>query len=117
MKRQRGLSLISTLIVGAILVAALMLGLKLVPVYSEFFAVKKAFNNVVTNVDAAAAPAEFRNAFSKYAEVDNIDAFDARAIQVTKSDGKAQLQVSYRKEVHLFANVSLAFDFDVTSGR
>lgn len=117
MKRQRGLSLISTLIVGAILMAALLLAFRLVPVYTEYFAVKKAFANIVSNVDAAAAPSEFRNAYSKYAQVDDITSIDPKAIQVNKSGGEVSLQVSYRREVPLFANVKLAFDFDVSSSR
>jgi hypothetical protein len=116
MKRQRGLSLISTLIVGAILMAALLLAFKLVPVFNEYFAVRKGFNNVVSSVDAAAAPAEFRNAFSKQAQIDDITSVDPKSIQVEKNSGKVSLQVSYRREVPLFANVSLVFDFNVSSG-
>lgn len=117
MKKQRGLSLISTLIVGAFLMAALMLGLKLVPVYTEYFAVKKAFNNVVSSLDSAAAPSEYRSAFSKYAQVDDISSVDPKAIQVSKEGGKTVLQISYRREVPLVANASLVFDFDVSSGK
>lgn len=116
MKQQRGLSLISTLIVGALAIAALLLAFRLVPVFTEYFAIKKAFNNVVSSADAAAPPGEYRRAFTKYMQVDNITSVDPSAIEVSKDAGGVTLRLSYRREVPLFANVSLAFDFDVASG-
>ncbi len=52
--RQQGLSIISTLIVGSFIAAALILGLKLVPVFTEYYAVKRAFSDVVKNTDPQA---------------------------------------------------------------
>ncbi|MFA9438520.1 DUF4845 domain-containing protein [Uliginosibacterium sp. sgz301328] len=115
MKRQKGLTLISTLIVGLVLLAALLLALKLVPVYNEFFSVKKAFNNVVRSVDVSSPPSAFRSAFQRYQEVDDIESVDPETIVVTKENGKAYLSVDYQRKVKLFGNVSLLFDFSVGS--
>lgn len=115
MKRQSGLSLISTLIVGAMGMAVLILGFKMVPVFTEYFAVKKAFAAVVANTDPTAPAGEFRRAFSKYAMVDDITSIDQQSISVTKENGKAIMEVTYRRELHLFANVGLVFDFSPSS--
>lgn len=114
-RQQQGLSIISTMIVGAFIAAALILGLKLIPVYTELFAVKKAFNNVVKNTDPQAPATVFRQAFSKYAAIDDISSIDAQTIVVTKDSGKASLSADYQRTVPLFANVSLIFDFSVAS--
>lgn len=114
-KKQKGLSIISTMIVGTFIAAALILGLKLVPVFTEFFAVKKAFNNVIKNTDAQSPATAFRQSFSKYAQVDDISSVDAQTIVVTKDSGKASMSVDYQRSVPLFANVSLVFDFSVAS--
>jgi hypothetical protein len=115
MKRQGGLSLISTLIVGALLMALLVLGFRLVPVYVEYFGVKKAFAGVVASTDASAPASAFRSAFSKYAYTNDIRSVDAQTISVNKDNGQVVLQVAYRREVSLFANVGLYFDFDIRS--
>ncbi|MFT4173142.1 MAG: DUF4845 domain-containing protein [Rhodocyclaceae bacterium] len=115
MKRQTGLTLISTLIVGLVLLAGLLLLLKLVPVYNEYFAVRKAFNNVVKSVDVSSPPSAFRSAFQRYTEVDDIESVDPETIVVTKQNGKAALSVDYQRQVKLFANVSLLFDFSVAT--
>jgi hypothetical protein len=113
--RQQGLSIVSTMIVGAFIAAALILGLKLIPVYTELFAVKKAFNNVVKNTDPQAPATVFRQSFSKYAQIDDISSIDSQTIVVTKDSGKASLSADYQRTVPLFANVSLIFDFSVAS--
>jgi hypothetical protein len=115
MKQERGMTLISLLIVGSLAMSCVVLGLKLVPVYSEFFAVKKAFSKVVSSADPTAPAATFRAAFQRFAQVDDIHSIDPQTIGVSKDSGKVSLQVSYRREVPLFANVGLYFDFDVSS--
>lgn len=116
MKKQRGLTLISTLIVGLFILAGLLLGLKLVPVFNEYFGVKKSLNTIVKNVDPSSPPADFRRAFSKQAEIDDFSAVDPQALVVTKSSGGVLLSIEYRREVPLFANVSLVFDFAAEAG-
>lgn len=111
MKSQRGLTLMSTLFVGILILAALLLGLKMVPVYNEYFGVKKALNTIVKNVDASAPPADFRRAFSRQSDIDDFSSVDPQTLVVTKSGGTVSLSVEYRRELHLFANVGLVFDF------
>ncbi|MDB5814591.1 MAG: hypothetical protein JWN23_1708 [Rhodocyclales bacterium] len=113
---QRGLSIISTMIVGVFIAATLILGLKLVPVFTEYYAVKKAFNEVVQNTDPQSPATVFRKNFQKHADIDDISSVDAQTIVVTKDSGMAYLSADYQRTVPLFANVSLIFDFSVTSG-
>jgi len=115
MNRQRGLSLVSTLIVGAILLGGLVLGLKVVPVYSEYFEIKKAFSKVVSSLEPTASPTEFRNAFLRFAQAGYITSVDPQTIEVLKENGKASLHIEYDQKVTLFANVSLLFEFSVDS--
>jgi hypothetical protein len=116
-RKQGGLSILSTLIVGGFIAAALILGLKLIPVFTEFFAVKKAFGAVVRDTDPQAPATAFRSAFSKYAQIDDISSVDPQIIVVTKDAGKASLSADYQRTVPLFANVSLIFDFSVASDK
>ncbi|GAA5168245.1 DUF4845 domain-containing protein [Viridibacterium curvum] len=114
-RKQSGLTLVSTLIVGMFLVAALMLGLKLVPVFTEYSAVKGAFKSIISSTDVQQSATVFRNAFAKYAQINDINSVDPQTIVVTKEDGRAYLSVDYRREVELFGNCGLYFDFSVAS--
>lgn len=114
MKRQSGLSLISTMIIGVILVAILILGFRIVPVYSEYYSVQKAFAGVLDSTDKAAQPSVYRNNFMRFSDVGDLRSVDSKAIDITKSNGQVTMQVSYRRELPLFANVGLYFDFDVS---
>lgn len=115
MKRQKGLSLISTAIIGILLIAALILGFKMVPVYNEYFAAKKAFNSVIAETDATSAPSVYRSAFQRHKDVDDLDSIDPQAIEITKDSGRVTMHVAYRRELPLFANVGLYFNFDVSA--
>lgn len=115
MTNQRGMTLISLLILGAVAASCLVVALKLVPVFTEYFAVKSAFTKVLSATDPGSSPAQFRSAFQKHASIDDIKSVDAQTISVTKDGGKVFLQVSYRREVPLAANFGLYFDFDVSS--
>ena len=112
-RKQSGLTLMSTLLVGAFLAATLILGLKLVPVFTEYFAVKSAFAKVIRDTNVTSPPSTFRSAFRRYADVDDIDSVDAELIVVSKSNGKASMAIDYERRVKLFANASLVLSFSV----
>ncbi|MDQ7988124.1 MAG: DUF4845 domain-containing protein [Candidatus Dactylopiibacterium sp.] len=115
MKRQRGLTLISTLIVGMLAAACLVVGFKLIPVFTEYFAVKSAFAKIVSSQDQNATPGQIRSAFQRYADIDDIKNVDPQTLLIDKDGGKIRLHVNYRREVALFANTGLYFDFEITS--
>ena len=112
-RKQSGLTLMSTLLVGVFLASVLMLGLKLVPVFTEYYAVKSAFTKVLRDTDVTSPPSTFRNAFSRYADVDDIESVDAELIVVSKNNGKASMAIDYERRVKLFANASLVMNFSV----
>lgn len=114
-QRQHGLSLISALIVGVMAMAALILGLKIVPVYAEYFAVKKAFTKVITATDIGAPPSEYRTAFQRFADIDGITSVERDTIDVVKEGGHASMHVKYSRTVKLFGPASLLFEFSVDS--
>jgi len=115
MKRQKGLSLVSAFLVGIFLIAALILGFKMVPVYNEYYSAQKAFNAVVHDVDPMSPPAVFRSAFQRFKDVGDLDSIDVQAIDISKDSGKVTMQISYRRELPLFANIGLYFNFNVSA--
>ncbi|MCK6392923.1 DUF4845 domain-containing protein [Zoogloea sp.] len=116
-KSQSGLSLIGVMFVGAIVGSLLLVGLKLVPVLTEYYGVKRSIYAVASEADPQnASVPQLRNAFTKRATVDDITSISASDLDITKEDGRIVISVDYSRKVHLFSNVSLVIDFSATTG-
>lgn len=114
--KQRGLTLAGMLIGSIILVLVAVVSMKIVPVYIDNATIKKnlvavAGDNSLQNANAG----QIRLAFTKRAQVDGITAVSAKDIKILKNKNKLILSVAYTVEVPLVSNISLKFDFDVTS--
>nr|HQU61705.1 DUF4845 domain-containing protein [Nitrosomonas sp.] len=59
--------------------------------------------------------AQIRLAFTKRAQVDGIRVVSAKDLKISKDKERLILSVAYTVEVPLVSNISLKFDFDVTS--
>jgi hypothetical protein len=114
--KQRGLTLTGMLIGSIILVLVAVIGMKVVPVYIDNATIKKnlaavASDNSLQNANAA----QIRLAFTKRAQVDGIRVVSAKDLKISKDKERLILNVAYTVEVPLVSNISLKFDFDVTS--
>ena len=115
-KSQSGLSLIGVLLVGSMAAAVVLLGLRLVPVVSEYFGIKRALASVAGAANPQTATvSELRNAFSKRAIVDDISSITASDVDITKENGRIVMSVDYSRKVPLFSNVSLLIEFSASS--
>lgn len=112
MRNQRGMSLIGLLLSGVALAAAFLLGMKTVPAFSEYAAVKKAITAIATSVDPGnVTVTEIRRDFDRRAAVDDISSIRGSDLDVTKRGGQVEISVAYQRTVPVIANVSLLFDF------
>ncbi|MDC8445300.1 MAG: DUF4845 domain-containing protein [Nitrosomonas sp.] len=114
--KQRGLTLTGMLIGSIILVLVAVVSMKIVPVYIDNATIKKnlvavASDNSLQNANAG----QIRLAFTKRAQVDGIRVVSAKDINILRDKEKLILSVAYTVEVPLISNISLKFDFDVTS--
>ncbi len=115
-KSQSGLSLIGVMIGGAVLAALLLVGLKLIPVISEYMGVKRSMAAVVGGANPQTATvAELRSAFTKRAMVDDVTTITASDVDITKEDGRIVMSIEYSRKVKLFGNVSLLIDFSAST--
>ncbi len=114
-KTQTGVSLLGLLLVSVVLVAFAIVGMKLVPSYLEFMAVKKVVKAVAGEKGGAATAAEIRNSYALRASVDGIESVKATDLEITKDGGALVIAVRYRKEIPLVANTGIYIDFAATS--
>ena len=114
-KRQVGLSLISTIIVAAMLGFIAFIGLRAIPVYNEYFSVKKLMKQVVSKADSSDTPQQLRSSFDLLSSAGYNYDIHGKDIEISKEGGKPLLYYSYERVIPLFGNVSLLFKFDVNS--
>ncbi len=116
---QRGLALSSLLMWSMIIVVAALFIMKVIPAYVENRTIQHALEEISRKPEMQdAGPAEIKEAFSKYATVNNISSVTPEDLDIVKQEGRGPvLSVKYQAKVPLVANVSLVFDFNASSAR
>jgi Tfp pilus assembly major pilin PilA len=110
-RKQIGVTLSGLLIILVILMVLGLLALKVTPAYIEYFTAKKALVAVAMEAKGGGGVAELRKAFDRRAAVDSIDVVAGKDLEITKDGNDVVMSFSYRKEVPLFWNLGLYFDF------
>lgn len=115
-RKQQGISLSGLLGGAAIIIVVAIVGMRLIPAYIEFAAVKRVLVATATDPDLqSAAIREYRSAFDKRAMIEGIETISGQDVSVSKQGNQVILSVSYQVEKPLFANLSLLIDFDAAS--
>ena len=116
MYKQRGVSLSGLLLWSVVLIFVAILGMKLVPVYREYAAIKTTLVAMANDpVLQNGTKAEIRRSFNKRAQIDDISVVNGGDIEINRESGAAVLNIIYSVKTPLFANISLYFDFNVSS--
>jgi hypothetical protein len=113
--RQRGLSLIGMIFVALLLAGALLVGLKTVGPYTEYFALKRIIGQVAGEGNNGASESEMRRSYESRAVIDSINEIKASDLVFRKENGQTVIEVEYTRKAPLFGNVSLSFDFKASS--
>lgn len=117
-KKQQGIGLSGLLIWSAVVVIIAILGMKLIPSYIEYAAIKRALVAIASDPSLQNAhPREIRQSFDKRVTIDNIATVNSRDIEISKVGEQIVLSVSYSVKKPLFANVSLDIDFTAASNQ
>jgi hypothetical protein len=113
---QRGMGFISILLLLIAIVVVAIGGMKVVPAYLEYFAVKKAVAGMMQSGELRNSNVgEVRRSFDKRANVDDIRVISGADLEVTKDGNEIVVSFAYPKKVQLFGNVSLLIEFAGTS--
>jgi Tfp pilus assembly protein PilE len=119
MKNQKGFTFWSmTFTIAAIAVVAL-LTMKLLPAYTEFFAVKKAINRLETQGSLPAmSDEEIRRSFDRATAIDDIRTVKPKDLKIRRtSDGETIVSAEYEVVIPIVANVSALLTFNASTGK
>ena len=115
-RKQRGLSMVTFLVVAVVLIFGAIGGMKVGPAYKEYFEVKRAVTAAAQD-GRTGTVADVRKGFERRAIVDSIDVIGPQDLEVSKEGNEVVVSFSYTKKVPLFGNVSLLFEFAGASNR
>ncbi|MBI1907292.1 MAG: DUF4845 domain-containing protein [Rhodocyclales bacterium] len=113
--KQRGLTLISLILIAALLGAALLVAFKCVPVVTEYMAIVRVIKAVADEGDQGENMGSLKRSFDRRAQIDDISSIRGSDLIVYKNAGKVVVQAQYERRVPLVANVSLVFEFNTSS--
>ena len=95
--KQRGISFIGLLFVGAVVACAFVLGAQVLPTLIEFQAITKA----ATKATAGNTVPEVRAIFDKAGQIDDIHSISGKDLDVTKEGDKTVVAFAYTREIHM----------------
>ena len=106
---QHGVSLTGLIFILAIIAVIAVLGMKVVPSFTEYMSIKKA---IASAKAAGATPAEVRSAFDKQAEVGYIDSIAGKDLDIAKNGDALDVSFAYQKKIPLVGPTSLLIDYE-----
>jgi hypothetical protein len=112
MNKQRGMSLISLLVVGAAAGFLIMVALKVFPTVTEYFAVKRLVDKAAT---AGGSVSEIQSNFGRGAQIDAVTAISGKELIVSREGDKTVVSFAYEKKIELFGPASLLLEYKGSS--
>lgn len=112
-KRQRGLTFISVIFVLGGIAFAVLLLLKVLPLYIEHSKVTTALSKLKEEPDLITkSDFEILAKLTKQFEIDDVAGVTKEDISITKSGSYLKVEVDYEPEVNVIANLSIKLTFN-----
>ena len=114
MKRtQGGMTLVGFIIVLAVAGVFIYMGMKVIPMYSEFYAVKEALQGLAGEPETASKdPAEIEKLFFRRLDISYADTVEPEHVKIVRKDAGYLMTVKYEVRTPLIANLDVVGRFD-----
>lgn len=111
-KRQNGMTMMSWLIVLAILVFFILIGIKMIPTYIENYSIQQVLINMEDDRKVRTMSAnEMKKSFLKRLKINSVYEFDRKAIKIKKEKFGTRFSVDYEIRKPVAGNVSIVMVF------
>ena len=113
MKRlQRGMTMLGFLITLSVVILFLYCGMKIVPMYIEYYSVKKALASIANEQDTSSATKDkIRAMFARHITIDYVKIIKPEMLQIQTTDSGFNLVVDYERREELIANLDVVAKF------
>ncbi|RMF19954.1 MAG: DUF4845 domain-containing protein [Gammaproteobacteria bacterium] len=110
--RQAGLSMWSLMFYMLIGASLITVGVKIVPIYIDHFAIRSALKELAQERDLnELSPGDIMSRFEKRLSINNIRDFDPKHVKIRQEDGKVLIDVNYEVRTHIVKNIDAVLTF------
>lgn len=109
--KQGGMTLLSFVMVLAVVGFALFIGMKLFPMYQEFYAVKTSMKSLARE-PGSSDPSKALELFFKRMDVNSVDSIKRDNIKFDRTDSGIRMNVQYEVRRPLFGNLDIVGKFE-----
>lgn len=112
--KMRGITLIASLIIAAMVMVLLFIALKITPAYIDNYQIKLSMEGLSKEPDLKdLTKDELREMFSRRLVVNGVrNIVDPEQLDVERSRDKVELSLKYENKVHVIGNIHALFAFD-----
>lgn len=117
MSQQRGLSLMGLIVTLAVLGFLAVTAAKLLPVYIEYFSVKKILAAMDYNGETKGTVAEIRRHYDTRNAIEDVKSVQSGDLEITKEGAETIITANWSVKVPIVANVSACIDFTASTAK
>jgi len=111
-KRQDGVTLLGFIIILIFVVGAAYIGMKLVPMYMEYYSIKRAFDTVAEEPGSSRkSPSYIRNRLDKLFNSSYVSSVKRGDIKISRSKKGVKMKVKYENRANVVANLDMVTRF------
>jgi hypothetical protein len=110
-RKQSGMTMLGFLITLAVVMFFLYCGMKVVPMYTEFYSVKKAMASIASDPEATVSKDKIRASFDKHIKIDYVSVIKSEMLKIESTDTGYNMQMDYERRTPLFANLDVVAKF------
>lgn len=116
MRKQRGISLMGTIVTLAVLGFVGITAAKLAPAYMEYGSVKKIFKTMEQSGQLKGTVRDIRHAYEKLNAIEDVKNVRGQDLEITKTGQETVVSAAWSVKVPIVYNVSACLDFTASTG-
>ena len=111
-RKQGGMTMLGFLITLSVVILFVFCGMKIVPMYIEYYSVKKALASIANEQDTSSATKDkIRAMFARHITIDYVKIIKPEMLQIQTTDSGFNLVVDYERREELIANLDVVGRF------
>ena len=111
-RKQGGMTMLGFLITLSVVILFLFCGMKIVPMYIEYYSVKKALASIANEQSASATSKDaIRALFARHLKIDYVKIIKPDMLKIEATDSGFNLTVDYERREELIANLDVVGRF------
>ncbi len=111
-RKQGGMTMLGFLITLSVVILFIFCGMKIVPMYLEFYSVKKALASIANEQSANATSKDaIRALFARHLTIDYVKIIKPEMLKIETTDSGFNLSVDYERREELIANIDVVGKF------